>query len=110
MNNSVDVERLIDLEAEHSETMHDEPIPADALAAAKRPNLARSVTLTVRLNPDELADLRDAAQRRGIPPSTLVRGWVVREIAAEKSDPADAARVVDRLEDDVRALRRLVAS
>lgn len=110
MNGDIDVEQLIAAEAEHSEVTRDDPIPAGALAAARRPNLARSVTFTVRLNPDELTGVREVAARRGVPPSTLVRGWVVRELAAEKSGPTDAVQAVDRLEDDVRALRRLVAS
>lgn len=110
MSSDSDLQRLIDTEAEHSEVTRNDPIPDEALAAARRPNLARSVTFTVRLNPDEVTGIRDAAQRHGIPPSTLVRGWVVRELAAEKSGPTDAAQAVDRLEDDVRALRRLVAS
>lgn len=110
MNSDDDVNLLIAAEAERAEAAKDAPIPTGALAAARRPNLARSVTFTVRLNPDELAGIRDAAERRGVPASTLVRGWVVRELAAEASGPTDAARAVDRLEDDLLALRRLVAS
>lgn len=110
MNSDIDVERLIETEAEHSEATRDDPIPAAALASSRRPNLARSVTFTLRLNPDEMAGIRDAAERRGVPASTLVRGWVVRELTAERSGPTDASQVVDRLEDDVRALRRLVVS
>ena len=42
--------------------------------------------------------------------SALVRGWIVQRIAAERSAPTDTAAVVDRLEADVRTLRKLVAS
>jgi hypothetical protein len=40
----------------------------------------------------------------------LVRGWIMQRLAAERSAPTDTAAVVERLEADVRTLRKLVAS
>lgn len=105
-----ELRRLIAEEAEHAEATKDDPIPAEALARATRPNLAKSVTFSLRLNPEELAAVQAAAEDRGIPVSTLVRGWIVRQLAAESGAPTDTAAVVERLEADVRTLRRLVAS
>lgn len=110
MSSDDELRTLITAEAEHAEATKDDPIPAEALARATRPNLARSVTFSVRLNPDELAEVQAVADERGIPASTLVRGWIVRQLAAERRTPTDTAAVVDRLEADVAALRRLIAS
>ena len=54
-----------------------------------RPNLARSVTFSLRLNPEELA--------------------AVQDLAAERHTPSDMAMVVERREADLRTLRKLVA-
>ena len=110
MSSKDELRQMIAAEAEHAEATKDDPIPADALARATRPNLARSVTFTLRLNPDELAAVQAAAEDRDIPASTLVRGWIVRQLAAERGAPTDTAAVVERLEADVRTLRKLVAS
>lgn len=91
-----------------SEATKDDPMPAGTVWT--RPNLARSVTFSLRLNPEELAAVQAVAQERDVPASTLVRGWIMRQLAAERGAPTDAAAVVERLEDDVRTLRRLVAS
>jgi hypothetical protein len=93
--------------AEAEATMND-PMPPGTVYT--RPNLARSVTFSLRLNPEELAEVQAAAEDRGVPASTLVRGWIVRQLAAERRAPTDTAAVVERLEADVRTLRRLVAS
>lgn len=105
-----ELRRLLDEEAEHAEATKDDPIPADALAHVTRPNLAKSVTFSLRLNPDELASVQALAEDQGVPASTLVRGWIVRRLAAERTAPTDTAAVVERLEADVRTLRKLVAS
>lgn len=109
MSSSEDALRqLIAAEAEHAEATKDDPMPPGTVYT--RPNQARSVTFTLRLNPEELAAVQAAAEDRDIPASTLVRGWIMRQLAAERGAPTDAAAVVERLEDDVRTLRRLVAS
>lgn len=105
-----ELQRLIAAEAEHAEATMNDPIPAEALAHATRPNLARSVTFSLRLNPEELAELQALAADRGIPASTLARGWIVRQLAAEHNAPDDTTLVVERLEADVRTLRKLVTS
>jgi hypothetical protein len=65
---------------------------------------------SLRLNPDELAAVQELAHDRDVPAAALVRGWIVQRLAAERSAPTDAAADVDRLEADVRTLRKLVAS
>lgn len=109
-NENTELERLIADEAEHAEAHRDDPIPVEALARATRPNLARSVMFSLRLNPDELAAVQELAGERSVPASALVRGWIVQRLAAEGNAPSDTAAVVERLEADVRTLRRLVAS
>ena len=103
-----DLERLIDDEAEYAELHRGDPIPADAHAT--RPNRVKSVMFSLRLNPDELAAVQELARERGVPASAVVRGWIVQRLAAERNAPTDTAAVVERLEADVRTLRKLVTS
>lgn len=103
-----ELRQLIDDEAEHAEAHRRDPIPSDARGT--RPNRAKSVTLTLRLNPDELAAVQALALERDVPASALVRGWIMQQLGAERRAPTDTAAVVDRLEADVRTLRKLVAS
>jgi hypothetical protein len=100
--------RLLDAEAEHAEATRNDPPPAGVVWT--RPGLARSVTFSLRLNPEELAALQDYAQAQGVPASTIARGWIVARLAAESYGPDDTATMLDRLETDVRTLRKLVAS
>ena len=90
MSNVEDLQALIAAEAEHAEATMNDPIPAAALARATRPNRANSVAFTLRLNPDELAAVERLADVRDIPAATLVRGWIVRQLAAERATPTDA--------------------
>jgi hypothetical protein len=108
--NDAELRRLLDEEAEHAEATKDEPIPASALARATRPNRGKSVMFSLRLNPDELAAVQALAEDQGVPASTLVRGWIVRQLAAERVGAADTDAALDRLETDVRALRKLLVS
>lgn len=103
-----DVERLIADEAKHSERHRDDPIPEGARGT--RPNRARSVMFSVRLNPDELAAVQALAAELDVPASALVRGWIVQRVEAERNAPTEATAAIDRLEADVRALRKLVGS
>lgn len=104
-----DLQRLIDAEAEYGEAHRNEPIPAGVRGS--RPNQARSVMFSLRLNPDELAAVQDLAKANDVPASALVRGWIVQRLAAQRGAPTDdTAAVVDRLEADVRTLRKLVTS
>jgi hypothetical protein len=102
------VKDMIDRIGAEAEATKDDPMPEGTVWT--RPNLARSVTFSLRLNPEELAEVQAVAHDRGIPASTLVRGWIVRQLAVERNAPSDTAMVVERLEADVRTLRKLVAS
>ncbi len=75
-----------------------------------RPNRDKSATFSLRLNPNELADLQYLAREQGVPASALVRSWILKWLAAERDAPTGTAAMVDRLEADVRTLRKLVAS
>jgi hypothetical protein len=108
--NDAELRRLLDDEAEHAEATKDDPIPDSALARATRPNRGKSVMFSLRLNPDELGAVQALAEEQGVPASTLVRGWIVRQLAAERVGAADTDAALDRLETDVRALRKLLVS
>ncbi len=105
---SENVKDLVEQIAAEAEVTMDDPMPEDTVWT--RPNRAKSATFSLRLNPDELAGVQDLARVHGVPASALVRGWIVQRLAAERNAPTDTAAIVDRLEADVRTLRKLVAS
>lgn len=107
-NVSSDLQRLISVEAEYAELHRDDPIPADARAT--RPNRAKSVMFSLRLGPEELAGVQELAREGDVAASALVRGWIMQRLAAERNTPTDTAALVERLEADVRSLRKLVRS
>lgn len=110
MSSDEELRRMLAAEAEHAEATKDDPIPTEALARATRPGRAKSVMFSLRLNPEELAAVQALAEAQGAPASSLVRGWIVQRLAAESTRPNDTAAMLDRLETDVRVLRKLVAS
>lgn len=110
MSGDDELRRLLAAEGEHAEASRGEPIPAEAAARATRPGQARSVMFSLRLNPDELAAVQALAEAQGVPASTLARGWIVQQLAAQSTGTDNAAAMLDRLETDVRVLRKLVAS
>ncbi len=103
-----DVKELVEQIAAEAEATMDEPMPEGTVWT--RPNRAKSATFSLRLNPDELAALHELASEHGVPASALVRGWIVQRLAAERNAPTDTAAMVERLEADVRTLRKMVAS
>lgn len=105
---SEDIKQLVEQIAAESEATMNDPMPPGTVWT--RPGLARSVTFSLRLNPEELSALQAHAATQGVPASTIARGWIVSRLAAESNGPDDTATMLDRLETDVRTLRKLVAS
>lgn len=87
---------------EDTEGTPDEPLSANAT----RP--ARGKVLSIRLNPDEFEALNQYAERLELPPSTLVRGWILSQLQAD-NDTSPVA-TVDRIAREVEQLRRRLVS
>lgn len=97
------IEDLIHAEAEATEHNPDAPIPANARVSRGH---ARSKTLQVRLNDEELATLTTLAERRGVPVSTLARDILLGHLAG----PTDSPRaIVARIRAELEALESSVA-
>ncbi len=94
------VQRLVAEEAAASEENPQAPVSADSVVS--RPNRARSTVYSVRLNPEEVAEVQALAAAAGLPASTLVRSWIVERIRSERSDESDA-------ESELRAAQRHLA-
>jgi hypothetical protein len=93
-----ELEREIRAEAEAT---RDAPLPA---ASGERPNRNRSTVYSVRLTLDEMAAVQAAADRAGLPASTLVRSWIVERAKAAVEQPADPdAKLRALIHDEVRA-------
>jgi len=95
-----ELERLIAEETEASEQARDEPI--SARAARKQPT--RSVVYSIRLTPEQTAEIQRIAEAAGIPAAGLVRGWVLQGLAAEREGSVE--QTVEALSRDVARLRR----
>jgi hypothetical protein len=95
-----DIEKLIEQETEASEQNRDAPIPDGATVT--RPNRARSMVYSIRLNPAEVVALHALADAAGLPASTLARSWIVDRIREEASEFTDA-------EAELRAAQRHLA-
>jgi len=100
MSNAKDAIKAAQLE---SESTRDQPYPADA--AGERPNRVGSVVQSVRLPADALAEIESIAKENDIPVGALIRGWVLRGLAAERD--LTLADAIDRLAADIDRLRRL---
>lgn len=72
---------LINALREESERTKDEPYPPDAKPT--RPN--RSRVYSVRLSPDEQVRVQQLAEEKHLPPSTLVRSWILDRLEQESA-------------------------
>lgn len=72
-----------------------DPIPSGV--QVDRPNLGRSVVVSVRLSADEHAEVQRAADRAKLPVSTLIRLWALDRLQAEHVGGTVAQRL-ERLE------------
>jgi hypothetical protein len=97
---SSEIQRLVAEEAAASEANPDAPMPATSTVS--RPNRARSTVYSIRLNPEEVAEVQALADAAGLPPSTLVRSWIIERIRAEHGGTSDA-------EAELRAAQRHLA-
>jgi hypothetical protein len=97
---SSEIQRLVAEEAAASEANPDAPIPATSTVS--RPNRARSTVYSIRLNPEEVAEVQALADAAGVPPSTLVRSWIIERMQAEHGETSDA-------EAELRAAQRHLA-
>lgn len=82
------IKQRIDEEAAASDENQDAPISSGAVVS--RPNRARSTVYSIRLNTEEVASVQTLADEAGLPPSTLVRSWIVERVRLEQDDVGDA--------------------
>lgn len=66
---------------EESERTKDDPFPEDVRVV--RPN--RSQVYSVRLSADEQARVQSVADAKHLPPSTLVRSWILDRLDQESA-------------------------
>jgi len=91
--------KIDDLIAAEGAAAEEEQLPEDA--TGERRNLGRSVMFSIRLNPDELAELERYAGQRGLPARTLARAWILVRLRDETGDHDDLRARVARLEEAV---------
>lgn len=102
MSNKQDIAKTVRKEIEESDRHPDAP---EGTHWTQR-NRARSAVYSVRFTQDEVARIEQIARRFDVPPSTLVRDWVLGALADESS--STIVDTIERLEADVRRLRQLV--
>lgn len=68
---------------EESEASKDDPYPEQVRLS--RPNRDRSRVYSVRLSPEEYAQVQQVADARHLPASTLVRSWILERLQQESA-------------------------
>ncbi len=89
-------------EIDDSERSSDVPMDTTAMRAN------RSVVFTLRLNPDEIHAVNEAAENADLPPSTLVRAWILDRLKTASS-PQESLRAIVH-EEVVAAVKEALAS
>lgn len=75
---------------------------APLVANGERPNRNGSTVCPVRLTSDEADALQAAADQAGLPPSTLVRSWIVERVKGGDHDAVLRALIRDEVRAAVR--------
>lgn len=70
----------------------------EGLVAHLRPPKAPSQVYTVRIPTNRLAQLRQLADERGVPPSVLLRSWAIAHLDAEQHESGTGQRMVSEPE------------
>jgi hypothetical protein len=98
-----EIKQLIEQETAASEATRDRPLSKHAA----RKGQTRSVVYSIRLTPEQTAQIQQLAAAAGLPAAGLVRDWVLQGLAAE-SNPAGIDGLIDALSRDVDRVRRAV--
>lgn len=94
--------KVDDIIAAESDELESAELPDPLPARVQRRNNTRSQMFSVRLRDDELAELNQVAQQRGLPARTLARTWLLDRLHTEQhSDSDDLVARVRRLEHTV---------
>lgn len=100
---SSDLEKLLDEETEQAERTRDDP-----MTHGVRRGPTRTEVYSLRMTPEEVAEIQRIADEAGVPASGLVRDWVRQGLAAERGDSVSSA--VAALERDMDRLKRQLVS
>jgi hypothetical protein len=98
-----DPRQVVEQIASEANVTADQPMPAGSVFT--RPN--KSVTVATRLAPEDLAEIERLADRLDVPPSSLVRGWILSGLNAHKDETVQST--IEKISADVQRLRELVA-
>jgi hypothetical protein len=98
-----DPKKLVEQIAAEADATAEQPMPPGT--AFTRPN--KSVTVATRISPDDLAEIERLAVRLDVPPASLIRGWILSGLNAQKEETVHSA--IERISADVQRLRELVA-
>src|ERR1700759_916719 len=99
----MDAKGAVEIAQAESEATIDEAIPEEARGERR----GRSVVQSVRLPAEQFAEIERIAAEAGVPVGTLIRGWVLAGLAAERSPSLRDA--IDPLAAEAEPLRRLAA-
>ena len=98
-----DPKETINAAAMEADKTIDQPMPTGSTPT--RPN--KSVPVSVRLSPDDVAAIDQLADAMGMSASTLIRGWIQQGLTAKQETTVKTA--LDQIAADVQRLHELVA-
>ena len=96
--------RIDELLADEGAAAEKEPTPEQLPehVTVSRPNLGRATVVSVRLSAQEHGQLQAAAEKAGLPVSTLIRIWALDRLRAEREGAGGSvAERLARLEREV---------
>jgi hypothetical protein len=98
-----DPKKLVEQIAAEADATANQPMPPGAVFT--RPN--KSVTVATRISPEDLAEIERLAARLDVPPASLIRGWILSGLNAQREETVQST--IERISADVQRLRELVA-
>src|SRR5260370_10155985 len=81
-----DPKKAVEQIASEADVTADQPMPPGAVFT--RPN--KSVTVATRPPPEDLAEIERLAGRLDVPPSSLILGWILSGLNAQRTRPCRA--------------------
>jgi hypothetical protein len=98
-----DPTQVVEQVAAEADATADQPMPPGSVFT--RPS--KSVTVAARVSPEDLAEVEGLAARLDVPPSSLIRGWILSGLNAHKNETVQST--IEKISADVQRLRELVA-
>jgi hypothetical protein len=95
---------LVRREIEHYDTIAGESVPEGATGVQR--NRPRSVVYSLRLNPEDVAELERVAAELDVPATSLARGYVLQALAEHRDN--NPAQLIHKIQGELGIVRGML--